>query len=231
MPFTIEPIACSRMPKCIVRPYGSPGNIFDCRSVGRKLGTPSMVVLFDSARSAEPPHSSGSSSASALSTLPEAARVEMSLGSASQVGIVSSQPGVSSSFTIRSYSALASGLAPAQSSNAFCHSASAAPPRSASLRVWAMTSSATSKVWAGSKPSSSLVAATSSSPSADPCALPVFRLVGAGQPMIVRRLMKLGRSVTSRAAFIASFSSPTSSLYSVPSLVQSISTTCQPYAS
>ena len=90
------------MPKCSVRPYGLPGNIFDCRSVGRKLGSPSIVVLLDSARSAEPPHSSGSFGASALSTLPEAARVAMPLGSASQLGRASSQPGVSSSFTIRS---------------------------------------------------------------------------------------------------------------------------------
>jgi hypothetical protein len=41
-----------------------------------------------------------------------------------------------------------------------------------------------------------LVAATSSAPSAEPCALPVFCLFGAGQPMIVRSAMKLGRSVT-----------------------------------
>ena len=102
MPFMIEPMACSRMPKCMVRPYGLPGNIFDCRSVGRKLGSPSMVVLFDSARSAEPPHNSGSLSAKASSTLPEAARVAMPLGSASQLGSPVSHPGVSSFWTIRS---------------------------------------------------------------------------------------------------------------------------------
>ena len=93
-----------------------------------------------------------------------------------------------------------------------------------------MTSSVTSKVCSGSKPSIFLVAATSSSPSAEPWALPVFCLSGAGQPMMVRRLMKLGRSVTSRAACSASSSCRTFSTYSVPSLVQSISWTCQPYA-
>ena len=49
--------------------------------------------------------------------------------------------------------------------------------------------------------------------------------------MIVRRLMKLGRSVTARAASSASFSALTSSTYSLPPLVQSMVWTCQPYAS
>ena len=62
----------------------------------------------------------------------------------------------------------------------------------------AITSSATSKVCSGSKPRIFLVAATSSSPSAEPCALPVFCAFGAGQAMIVRSAMKLGRSVTRR---------------------------------
>jgi hypothetical protein len=70
-----------------------------------------------------------------------------------------------------------------------------------------MTSSATSKDLSGSKPSTFLVAATSSAPSAEPCAFPVPCADGAGQAMIVRRLMKLGRSVTARAAFRASSSS------------------------
>ena len=38
----------------------------------------------------------------------------------------------------------------------------------------------------GSRPRISLVAATSSAPSAEPCALPVLRRFGAGQPMTVR---------------------------------------------
>ncbi len=95
-------MACSRMPKCSTRPYGLPGQAFVCRSSGRKLGSPSGVVLFDSARSAEPPHSSGILGAIALSTLPEAARVAMPLGSASQLGSASSQPGLSSLATKRS---------------------------------------------------------------------------------------------------------------------------------
>ena len=47
-----------------------------------------------------------------------------------------------------------------------------------------------------SAPRSSERAATSSAPSAEPWALPVFCLFGAGQPMIVRSTMKVGFSVT-----------------------------------
>jgi hypothetical protein len=48
-----------------------------------------------------------------------------------------------------------------------------------------------------------LVAATSSSPSAEPCAASVFWACGAGQAMIERAAMKDGRSVSACAAFRA----------------------------
>ena len=89
-----------------------------------------------------------------------------------------------------------------------------------------MTSSATSKVCSGSKPRIFLVAATSSSPSAEPWALPVFCLFGAGQPMIVRSWMNDGRSVTAWAASQASTRPRCSVTFSPPST----SWTCQPYA-
>ncbi len=93
MPFMIAPMACSRMPKCSTRPaYGSPWNIFDERSCGMNDGTLSMVVLLEPARSADPPHSSGSVVAAALMTLPEATRVATPLGSASKVGSEAAQP-------------------------------------------------------------------------------------------------------------------------------------------
>ena len=57
-----------------------------------------------------------------------------------------------------------------------------------------------------------LVAATSSSPSAEPCDLPVPWACGAGQAMTVRSTMKLGRSVTASAAWIAAYSAGTSSV-------------------
>ena len=84
------------------------------------------------------------------------------------------------------------------------HAAWAALPRATASRVCSSTPGGTSKVWSGSKPSTFLVAATSSAPSAEPCALPVFCRFGAGQAMIVRSTMKLGRSVTASAFWIAS---------------------------
>ena len=57
---------CSRMPKCSVRPYQSPGNALVACSGGMNDGSPSIVVLLLSARSAEPPHSSGSTGAERL---------------------------------------------------------------------------------------------------------------------------------------------------------------------
>ena len=54
------------------------------------------------------------------------------------------------------------------------------------------------------------MAAISSSPSALPCASPVFCFVGAGQPMMVRIEMIDGRSVTFCASRIA-FSRPATS--------------------
>ena len=228
IPLRMAPMACSRMPKCRVRPYGWPGKRRDCRSAGRKLGSPSMVVLLDSARSAEPPHSSGSFGASAVSTLPDAARVATPLASASQEGSASSQPGDSSPTTSRSWRALPSGLAAAHWSYASCQSATAALPRSTRSRVWSRTSSETSKVRSGSNPSARLVACTSSAPRAEPCDLPVPRAFGAGQAMIVFSWMKLGRSVTSRAAFSAASRAGMSSAYSVSPWVQSTVCTCQP---
>ncbi len=168
MPFKIAPMPCSRMPKCSVRPYGLPGHIFVWCSAGMNDGSPSMVVLFDSARSAEPPHSSGSTGASAVRILPEARRVPVPLGSAGKPGSAASQPSGSWCLASRSNSALRSALAAAQVLNDASHSACACLPRSATSRAWPRASSSTGNVTAGSKPRISLVAATSASPSADP---------------------------------------------------------------
>ena len=77
-------------------------------------------------------------------------------------------------------------------------------PRSATSRARARASSSTGKFTAGSNPRISLVAATSGAPRAEPCAAPVFFLVGAGQPMIVCSTMNDGLSVTALAASNAS---------------------------
>ena len=108
---------CSRMPKCSVRPYSSPGNSLVAYSGGTNDGSPFIVVLLLSARSAEPPHSSGSTGASASSTLPDAARVAMPFGSAGELGQrVGPARRAACGVVSRSNSAVRSGLAAAQAS-------------------------------------------------------------------------------------------------------------------
>ena len=197
-------------------------------SAGTNDGSPFGVVLLDPARSAEPPHSSGRTGAIAVRISPEALRVATPFGSASYVGSASAQPSGSVRVDIRSKSALPSGFFAAQASYSSCQAACSSRPRSTSDRVWASTSSETSNVWSGSKPRTFLVAATSSSPRAEPCASPVFWALGAGQAMIVRSTIRLGLSVTLSAFSSAFQTASTSSAYSWPSWVQSTVWTCQP---
>ena len=75
-----------------------------------------------------------------------------------------------------------------------------------------------------------MVAATSSAPSAEPCALPVFCLVGAGQPMMVRSAMNDGLSVTALAAVDRVVERLRRLRGSRLSPRQSTCCTCQPYA-
>ena len=87
-----------------------------------------------------------------------------------------------------------------QESNRSCHAACHSLPRSTSERVRVSTSSGTAKWASGSKPSTFLVAATSSSPRAEPCDFPVPWALGAGHAMTVCSTIRLGRSVASAAA-------------------------------
>src|SRR5258708_38279761 len=81
MPLTMAPMACSRTPKCRLRPRYSPA---------KKSPAPSKVklVLLECARSAEPPMSQGIFLASAFRTLPEESREAMPLASAGELGAV-----------------------------------------------------------------------------------------------------------------------------------------------
>ncbi len=203
MPFISAAMECSRIPKWIVRPYGfAPGRGLPS---GRNDEVLSIVVLFEPARSAEPPHSSGMTAPSACSTLPDAARVATALP-VSNDGRWSSQPSGSSPAAIRSNSAACSGRVERQSANPFSHSFLRSRPWSRAARVCASTSSGTSKDFSGSKPRTRLVAATSSSPSAEPCAASVFWALGAGQAMIERIAMNEGRPVSALAASMARYS-------------------------
>src|SRR5450631_450734 len=198
-----------------------------------KLGAPSMVVLLDPARSAEPPQSSGVTSASAVRTLPEAARVAMPLGSAGKVGNASAKWPGSLRLTTRSSRDALSGWEARQAAYPLFHSSWAVLPRPITSRARAMTSASTSKVWAGSKPSSVLVAAIALSPSAEPWDAPVSSLPGVGQAMTVLSTTSVGLSLTVLALSIAASSASTSSTYRLlllllQSPLQSTVTTCQP---
>src|SRR6476646_8797869 len=113
IPDRIAPIACSRIPKCRVRPYGVAFQWAVFAAAGPNESTPFIVVLFDSARSADPPHSSGNTGARAVSTAPDAARVETPFGSTGQDGNASVQPSGSSRACSRSNNAFCSGFAAA----------------------------------------------------------------------------------------------------------------------
>ena len=77
-------MACSRMPKCRVRPYQVASQSSVEIDGGPNDFTPFIVVLLLPARSADPPHSSGSFGPTADSTSPEAARVATALEPGSQ---------------------------------------------------------------------------------------------------------------------------------------------------
>ena len=103
-------MAFSRMPKCRVRPYGPPFHSCVCLPSGMNDGSPAIVVLLDSARSADPPHSSGSTGARAPRTFPDAARVARPFSvSVSNTGSTFSKPSGSLESTSRSSSSARSG--------------------------------------------------------------------------------------------------------------------------
>ena len=123
MPFRIEPIACSRMPKCRVRPYGSPWPHASSRSLGgqeRRLALHRGVVGLGEVGRAAP--QLGQHAASALSTSPDASRVATPLAGL-EVGSASVQPSGSSPARSRSNRAARSGLAGRHASKRSSHSA------------------------------------------------------------------------------------------------------------
>ena len=183
MPFMIAPMPCSRMPKWSTRPAsGSAFHIFVARSPGRNDGTPSMVVLLEPARSAEPPQSSGRIGGDALITVPEATRVAMPFASAVERRAGgSSQPSGRVRVCSRSKRAVSADGLRGPRGELVVPRRPARPCRARPPRGCARgRRSAPRRSASGSKPSTFLVAATSSAPSAEPWALPVFWAFGRG---------------------------------------------------
>ena len=125
----------SRMPKCSVRPNGPPFHIAVCLRLGMKEGWPSIVVLLDSARSAEPPHSSGMTSASAVEHLAGggARRDALLVGGEGRQRL--GEPGGHLPARMRSSRAARSGLALRHALKPLSHSRWAALPRLTTSRA------------------------------------------------------------------------------------------------
>ena len=186
---------------------GAPWKSWLLRSAGMNDFTPAIVVLFEPARSAEPPHSSGTALASAESTLPEAARVASEPGS--KTGSAASRSAGASRAITRSSSSARSGLAARHASKRGSHSARSSLARTAALARVASTTEVSTANGVSSKPSSSFSAVISAAPSFEPWTLWSPCLFGSGQPMMVVTLMKCGLSVTALARSSTSYSSAT----------------------
>ena len=115
-----------------MRPYGFAPGIAEVE--GRKEPEPLMLVLFDPAKSADPPQNSGNFAAIALMTSPDAARVAISLSGAKN-GMSESQPAGNPLTRNLSSSAALSALADFQVTNCASHAALTAAPRSFTRRV------------------------------------------------------------------------------------------------
>ena len=127
-----------------------------------------MLVLFDPARSEDPPQNSGSFAAIALITSPDAALVATSFPVA-KTGMSESQPVGKPRVRNLSRRAALSAWADFQLSNFASHCMRDCAPRSLTKRACDKISGGIAKCSSGFNPSASFVALTSSSPSADPC--------------------------------------------------------------
>ena len=126
-----------------------------------------MLVLFEPAKSADPPQNSGNFAAIALITSPDAARVATSF-SGVNTGISASHPAGNPLTRNLSRSAALSALADFQVANFVSHAARAVAPRSLTRRACAKTSAGIAKSSSGFRPNATFVALISSAPSADP---------------------------------------------------------------
>ncbi len=164
MPFVIAAIACSRTPKWTLPPAkGS--------SPSPMKPVPATVVLFEPARSAEPPsRSPGASAAIRPSAVPECLRVASALPSRPSTSFATKSAGTARE-RAASQPCAASACAPRQLASfasSAARSARFAAPRSAQ---YARTASGTRKVGDSGMPSFCLVAFTTSGPNGPPCTL------------------------------------------------------------
>ena len=184
------------------------------RSAGRNDGAPSMVVLFDSARSAEPPHELRQDRGDRVDDLAGRLAGGDALASAGNTGSASPSRPAAPAACSRSQQRGPLGVRRRQAANDSCHSACRPARRAHRPRGRGRAPRrTTSKDFVGveaEQPPWSRRPRRRRAP--QPCALPVFCAVGAGQPMIVRSAMNEGRSVSARAAVSAAANAATSTL-------------------
>ena len=161
------------------------------------------MVLFEPARSAEPPHNSGTASANAVNTSPEAARVAFFPGT--NTGSACARASGSRPSTSRSNSSPWLGFAVRQASNFGCQSAFASAARSAAcLRVYFQHLWLDGEVGCRVEPELRLQGGDLVGAELGAMDEWCSALVGNGQPITVVNLMNDGLSVTAFAAWIAS---------------------------
>ncbi len=167
-------------------------------------GSPAMVVSLLPARSAEPPHSSGSTGGERVQDLAGCLSGGHALGVGRERGQRAGPAVRQLARGSRSSSARRSGSAGRPGGEGLVPGRPGLRCRArATWRAWATRSGSAGKSPSGSKPRICLVAATSSAPRAEPCAAPVFCLFGAGQPMMVRSAISDGAAAWSLAVVSA----------------------------
>ena len=167
IPFTIEPIACSRMPNGMLRPA----------CVAEKTPPPLNSVFVDSTRSAAPPIIVGVKCLNASIVLAPASRVATS-SPAGKSGSASTQPGRGLPCAPGPSPRAAPGYFAAHASTFAFHACSSSAPRAVPF-MCSRTSSRDDEVSSGFQPSATFVARTSSSPSGAPCDFAVSTAWGA----------------------------------------------------
>mmetsp|Transcript_63337 Transcript_63337/g.165875 ORF Transcript_63337/g.165875 Transcript_63337/m.165875 type:complete len:213 (-) Transcript_63337:292-930(-) len=212
----MAPMPNSRMPKRMLRPSKLPG---------RKSPVHFIRVMFEGARSAEPPMSSGSVLAMAFRQSCEYRRVALPASSGVCVGRHFSQPSGSFLSTQQRWNCFASsGSFFWYSAHSLFHSSSFLAPSSACALKVAYTCGGTSNS-PYFQPSWSRVSCVSAAPRGAPWASWLSALFGEPKPITVLTLISVGLSVHAFASLMAFLMASTSVLPS------STVITCQPYAS
>ena len=168
MPLTAAHMACSRTPKCILRPWYRRA----CRAGSRRRRRRPDRVLVLGDRSAAPPISQGICWAMAFSTLPDASRVAMPLAFGGKTGsaVFPSVRQLPLADAVDLLGQIGILGAIALEHRLPCRRAASRRARQCRRRNARARRREPRRIASGSKPKNCLVSLTSSSPSGSPCA-------------------------------------------------------------